>query len=122
MELRITKLLKVNFLCLIFLPLTPYAAPGQSPLSYAQLKKYAAPQSAYQQRLGYRIFNTFLRADLSTKPKSSTAYPLLPQWTPADLPLFCKIEYHLDKVLPIPVRFRLGSVDYVNWLEQKTGY
>ena len=35
------------------------------------------------------------------------------------LSFFCKKELQLDKVVAIPFRFRLGSLGYVNYLEQK---
>lgn len=42
-------------------------------------------------------------------------------WEPKDQPIFCRIEHHLDKKVRIPVKFRLGSVEYVDWLEGKPG-
>lgn len=36
-----------------------------------------------------------------------------------ELALFCRIEVQLERATKIPVRFRLGSVDYVDYLEGK---
>lgn len=34
-------------------------------------------------------------------------------------PFFCRLEDQLGKRVQVPVKFRLGSVEYVDWLEQK---
>ena len=36
-----------------------------------------------------------------------------------DLAFFCKIEVQLEKSIKMPIKFRLGSVDYVDYLEKK---
>ena len=36
------------------------------------------------------------------------------------LPIFCKIEHNMSKKARLPVRMRLGSVDYVDYLEGKS--
>lgn len=36
-----------------------------------------------------------------------------------ELAFFCKLEYQIEQKTRIPVRFRLGSVDYVDYLEGK---
>lgn len=35
------------------------------------------------------------------------------------LGFFCRKEIQLQKITTVPVKFRLGSYDYVNWLEGK---
>jgi len=37
----------------------------------------------------------------------------------AELPLFCRMEATMETNSPVPLRFRLGSLDYVNLLEGK---
>jgi len=43
----------------------------------------------------------------------------LPKWSVEALPFFCKIEHKWEKKSRIPFKFRLGSVEYVDWLEGK---
>lgn len=45
--------------------------------------------------------------------------PLLPRWSAECLPFFCRIEHDLSRKSAVPVKFRLGSVEYVDWLEGK---
>ena len=45
--------------------------------------------------------------------------PLAAGFYTAGLGIICKKEWQLDKITPIAFRFRLGSLDYVNWMEQK---
>ena len=46
-------------------------------------------------------------------PPSSSCFNL------PGMPFFCKIEYKMEKAAKIPVRFRLGDIEYVDYLEGK---
>lgn len=48
------------------------------------------------------------------KPRSGV---FLPRWSADQLPFFCKIEHDWAKGTRIPLKFRLGSVEYVDALE-----
>ena len=43
-----------------------------------------------------------------------------PVYCENDLAFFCRMEVKMEKALRTPVRFRLGSASYVDWLEGKS--
>ncbi|MFN0037337.1 MAG: hypothetical protein ACKVUS_19945 [Saprospiraceae bacterium] len=43
----------------------------------------------------------------------------LPRWSAEQLPFFCKLEHDWGIKSSVPFKFRLGSVEYVDWLEGK---
>lgn len=44
---------------------------------------------------------------------------VVPRWDANQLPFFCKVEHQWGKKMALPVKFRLGSVQYVDALEGK---
>ena len=46
-------------------------------------------------------------------------YPLIKDYYTSNLGFICKREYIFEKQTSIPLRFRIGSLDYTNYLEQK---
>lgn len=57
----------------------------------------------------------FYSPTLSTTLLSSISADLYAR----NLGIFCRNELKLDKITPLPFRFRLGSLEYVDWLEGK---
>jgi hypothetical protein len=93
------------------------------------------PVSAFHSRLTTKHspnqFNTILQYPLSTiKAEKATApgptvsvvkFPYS-AYSYHDLGLFCKWEVNMEKAAKIPVKFRLGEVQYVERLEGKLPY
>lgn len=74
---------------------------------YAQLK--SVPDVKPVSKL-----NLTTPAKLSLKPVPNNYYT-------KSFGFFCKQEMKLEKQIKLPVKFRLGSLEYCNYLEQKGG-
>ena len=67
-------------------------------------------------QLDYTAKDTVIKKTIS--PLFLFKLSSLPSYTD-HLGFFCKNELQLDKITSVPIRFRLGSLNYVNWMEQK---
>jgi hypothetical protein len=76
--------------------------------------KIVLPQTKY-------IYKTIA----ATKPKAAPVKPhisitnIAPNFYCSNLAFFCKQEIKLEKAIKIPFKFRLGSVQMVDYLERK---
>ena len=66
-------------------------------------------------------FSNYVKKNLLFDPITQVNYMILP---PPDfywqqMGFFCKTEAQLDQVSPLPLRFRLGSREYVDYMENK---
>jgi len=87
-------------------------------------KSLGALKQIYQQNGTSKLFyppSLYFSSPTSITPnKPSTPVNQIPlAYAYKDLALFCKLEVKMEKVVKMPVKFRLGSVDYVDWLEGK---
>jgi hypothetical protein len=71
------------------------------------------------------ILNTKNNHSINTNPfiyfsKENKLSCILPEnYQYTRLGFFCKYEWKLEKYSSLPIKFRLGSIDYCNWLEGK---
>lgn len=89
-----------------------------SALSTTAKSMFILQPSQYYKSTPYKVLPLYFKA-VPTSAAEVYSPVFLPRWSSADLPVFCRIEHEVAKIMPIMIKFRLGSVEYVDWLEGK---
>lgn len=102
----------------IGLKIPPYKQPE---FSYTfQMPKLQVEQSPFHFNNSY--YNPYLKPAPFKSPLLNdvlTVFAALNQFDANGMPFFCRIEYKMEKAANFPVRFRLGDIQYVDYLESK---
>ncbi len=89
----------------------------------AHAQSFSAGKNLHQLRQAVYAGTPFRPAFIIQQPEqSSSVQPavsriFLPKWASDELPFFCKIEHKMGRRMAVPLKFRLGSVEYVDQLE-----
>lgn len=115
-ELRMKKLI----LSITFLLIALIGNAQISGKSIPELRREAAPTFQYSNIPAFQYsfppilrFSSFKYDKIDSKPSVPIIYSY------HELAFFCKVEVKLEKAVKLPIKFRLGDVDYVDWLEGK---
>ena len=111
-------------LALLVLPLFSIAQQSLMGGQQEKIRGILERKSQEKSGLTYRFsplyqINPDLKAPNRVENKTAAYFSLSPGFYVQCLGYFCRQEIRLEKITSIPIRIRLGGLDYVNWLEQK---
>lgn len=84
-------------------------------------RKSGVSKNHLQSFRGYFLNPKTLTSDFKNNPGRFDLRPVPRNYVVAGFGFFCRQEFRIEKITTIPFRFRLGSLDYVNWMEGKPG-
>jgi hypothetical protein len=72
-----------------------------------------------QKLFNHSKINWLSPVNANLKPSINLSVTQPKAWCYADLAFFCKMEVKIERAARFPIKFRLGDVGYVDWLEGK---
>ena len=114
------KLLGLIFCCLFSQLLLAQITTVSKSQSYHQLKTQLTASSIetnFSEQIQQFTFQENKKNTFNVMQKEQQQMPAA--YAYKDLAFFCKIEVKLEQAVKLPIKFRLGSVDYVDYLEGK---
>jgi len=124
-NLKINKIIlaqrQISFVVVLFLMFSGkiFGQQNAAGISAPKLSNTAT----YMTKVPYKT--TFVSKRFLNDESAGSGKPIIslkiisPSFYSCNLGFICKKELQLDKVVVVPFRFRLGSLAYVNYLEQK---
>lgn len=104
------KLFPILFICLIIC-IKSYGQTGIMPTNSAFFQVPKTP-------LNFLTFVKINKKEPIAVTKNTLA-PIPSAYCYQKLAFFCKVEVKIEKISTFPIKFRLGSIPYVDFLEQK---
>lgn len=88
--------------------------------------RQSSPLSIPHTSLGYGLKQLTLFLPFVSQPQLPPLTEMVPNklpqaWSYTDLAFFCRLEVKLEKAAKLPIKFRLGEVQYVENMEGKYG-
>ena len=119
---------KISFIVAVFLTVFVSATKAQQPISFSEKNnlKIELKGKLELQKPNFSLYtthplfsdNTFINQRISFAEMAQSA-KLNGDYYVNHLGFFCTKEYKFEKTTHIPLKFRLGSLEYCNYLEGK---